>query len=187
MDARIKSGHDKFPPAARFASGLLQNSVPPSKEGAGNAGRRLRPQPCVQNKKHTSVVTTVTPAIPAFPARWFYGFLRSLPGDRAFCLRRRPQCASIVANLAPASGCQDATTSPSASRITRQLMGRRPSHPAPTFVTIAKRPLWWRGTRGNLPVICPSSQATIPAADWHDGQISCGALWRVKGRFIPGR
>jgi hypothetical protein len=33
-------------------------------EGAGNAGRSMRPQPRMQNKtKHTSIVTTVTPEI----------------------------------------------------------------------------------------------------------------------------
>jgi hypothetical protein len=36
-------------------------------EGAGNAGRSMRPQPRVQNKKHTSVVTTVTPVSPGIP------------------------------------------------------------------------------------------------------------------------
>jgi hypothetical protein len=35
--------------------------------------------------KHTSVVTTVTPEItPAFPAQWFYGLLRALPGEPGF-------------------------------------------------------------------------------------------------------
>ena len=29
----------------------------------------MRPQPCVQSKKHTSVVTAVTPEHPAFPAQ----------------------------------------------------------------------------------------------------------------------
>jgi hypothetical protein len=33
------------------------------------AGRRLRPQPRVQSKKAHELVTTVTPAVPAFPAR----------------------------------------------------------------------------------------------------------------------
>ena len=37
-------------------------------------------------------------------------------------------------------GHQDQAISPSASHITRQLMPTRPSHPAPTLVTIAKRP-----------------------------------------------
>jgi hypothetical protein len=39
---------------------------------------------------------------------------------------------------------------------------RRPSHPAPTFVTIAKRPSWWRETRGEVPLICPTSQPKPP-------------------------
>jgi hypothetical protein len=36
-------------------------------------------------RKHTSVVTTVAPDSPGIPARnGFNGFLRALPGDRAF-------------------------------------------------------------------------------------------------------
>jgi hypothetical protein len=56
-----------------------------------NRGRResrvpMHPQPRVQCRKHTSAVTTGSPeTIPAFPAQWFYGLLRALPGDRA-CL-----------------------------------------------------------------------------------------------------
>jgi hypothetical protein len=55
---------------------------------------------------------------PAFPAQWFYGLFRALPGDRA-CLP--PSSAEMAsANLMPASGHQDHTTSPSASRAIRQ-------------------------------------------------------------------
>jgi hypothetical protein len=43
--------------------------------------------------------------------------------------------------------------------ITRQLTGSRPSHSAPTFVTIAIRPLIGYGTRRLLKMICPTSQA----------------------------
>jgi len=42
--------------------------------------------------------------------------------------------------LTPASGRQDHTTSPSAKNVIRRLTSPRPPHPAPTFVTIAKRP-----------------------------------------------
>src|ERR1700758_4787824 len=45
------------------------------------------------------------------PHNGFNGFLRALPGDRA-CLP--PSSADNSANLTPASGCQDHTTSPSA-------------------------------------------------------------------------
>ena len=55
----------------------------PPKEGAGNAGRPVHPQPRVQSRKHTSVVTTSSPGLPGIPARnGFNGFLRALPGDR---------------------------------------------------------------------------------------------------------
>jgi hypothetical protein len=47
---------------------------------------------------------------------------------------------SIIANLTPASGRQDHTTSPSADERSRQQRHPRPSHPNLTFVTIAKRP-----------------------------------------------
>jgi hypothetical protein len=36
----------------------------------------------------------------------------------------------LLTSLAPASGSQDHTTSPSTTSITRQLMQSRPSHPA---------------------------------------------------------
>jgi hypothetical protein len=49
---------------------------------------------------------------PAFPAQWFYGLLRALPGDRAFL---PPSSARLLADLTPASGCQNDTTSPYAS------------------------------------------------------------------------
>src|SRR3977135_1235448 len=49
---------------------------------------------------------------PAFPTQWFYGFLRALPGDRAFL---PPSSALLSANLTPASGSQAHPTSPSAS------------------------------------------------------------------------
>src|SRR6266478_2189242 len=49
---------------------------------------------------------------PAFPAQWFYGLLRALPGDQA-CLTPSP--ALLIADLTPASGRQNHTTSPSAS------------------------------------------------------------------------
>jgi hypothetical protein len=45
--------------------------------------RRARSLAC-EIKKHTSVVTTVTPEHPAFPTQWVYGLYRALPGDRAF-------------------------------------------------------------------------------------------------------
>src|SRR5258707_3035741 len=65
---------------------------------------------------------------PAFPAQWFYGLLRALPGDQA-CLTPSP--ALLIADLTPASGRQNHTTSPSAGRP-------RSSRALPT--SIASRP-----------------------------------------------
>src|SRR5882757_8983147 len=63
------------------------------------------------------------------PRNGFNGFLRALLGDRA-CLP--PSSAELSsANLTPASGRQDHTTSPSASQRSRQQRHPRPSHPAP--------------------------------------------------------
>ena len=44
---------------------------------------------------------------PAFPAQWFYGLLRALPGDQA-CLTPSP--ARLLADLTPALGRQNDTT-----------------------------------------------------------------------------
>ena len=77
---------------------------------------------------------------PTFPAQWLYGLLRTLPGERLFCLR----CAL----KAIASRCIDASTATSepydfAVRFSRarQSQHRRPPLPAPTFVTMANAPL----------------------------------------------
>jgi hypothetical protein len=43
--------------------------------------------------------------------------------------------------------------------------------PAQRLVTIAKRPSCEQKTRGNVLVICPTSQANARATRWHDGQI----------------
>src|ERR1700733_4915332 len=51
---------------------------------------------------------------PAFPAQWFYDLFRALLGDRALFVTVIGGISS--ANLTPASGRQDHTTSPSASR-----------------------------------------------------------------------
>ena len=74
-------------------------------------------------KKHTSKVTTGSAGIiRRFLRNGFNGFLRALPGDRALLPPSPARCASIVANLASASGRRNHTTSPSASRILRLMM-----------------------------------------------------------------
>jgi hypothetical protein len=88
-------------------------------------------------KKHTSIVPTVTPDTPGIPYAMVYGFLRALPGDRAFLSPSPAENSST--DLTPASRRQDHTTSPSASHASRQSV---PASIAsrPAFVTIAIRP-----------------------------------------------
>jgi hypothetical protein len=55
-------------PAACPREFCRQRPLPLITEGAGNAGRWMRPQPRVQDEtKHTSIVTTVTPETPGIP------------------------------------------------------------------------------------------------------------------------
>src|ERR1700730_6375011 len=62
-------------------------------------------------------VSQVTPESPGTPRAMVYGLFRALPGDRALL---PPSPALLSANLTPASGRQDHTSSPSASSALRQ-------------------------------------------------------------------
>ena len=113
-----------------------------------------------KNKNHTSVVTTGPPGSPGIPARGgVTAYFRALPGDRAFL---SPSPALLLANLTPASRRQDHTTSPSAGTRPRQKRRPRPPHPAPTSVTIAKRPLKRHGMAEDMDVICGRDQEHEP-------------------------
>src|SRR5882672_10909882 len=74
---------------------------------------------------------------PAFPAQWFYGLLRALPGDQA-CLTPSP--ALPIADLTPASGRQNDTTWPSATApFVKGTTASTASRPA--SMTLANAPL----------------------------------------------
>src|SRR5882672_12683696 len=79
-------------------------------------------------------VTTSTPESPDVPARnGFNGFLRALPGDRALLppssadmfLSKPGWADANSANLTPASGRQDHTTSPYAATSLVRSLGNR--------------------------------------------------------------
>src|SRR5713226_1149259 len=146
--------HD-FSIPRRETPGLCMNFVPPKAEGAGKAGCRLHPWvPC--NKKHGGRTTGSTGITPAFPAQWFTAYFVLSPVTGLFCHRRLTDirriqpgwAAAPPQDLTPASGCQDHTTSPSATCIVRLRAGLsltgtppcdhlcaptlpRPPHPAP--------------------------------------------------------
>jgi len=124
-----------------------------------------------KNKKHGELVTTVTPVSLGIPrANGFNGFLRALPGEPGLLspslARSSPHRLDISVGI---SGPHDF-----AVRLTRaRLVARKAStaSPAQRFVTIAKRPSYRAGMRGKVLVICPTPQAKMPAAHWHDRQI----------------
>jgi hypothetical protein len=86
----------------------------------------------------------------------FNGFLRALPGDRAFfatvtCETSRKLDASVGA-----SGPHDFAVRVGTAR---QWCRRVHRIPRPTSVTIAIRPSCWRETRQLKPLICPTAKA----------------------------
>src|SRR5579872_508315 len=126
-------------PAAQNAR--VADQPPSANEGAGNAGCAARTHgPVYKSKKvHEPQVTTGQAATPAFPANGFNGFLRALPGDRAFL---PPSPADHLRQLdasVGASGPHDF-----AVRFTAHSSDAQPSvHRIPhsTFVTIGQTPL----------------------------------------------
>ena len=95
------------------------------------------------------------------------------------CHRHQRNCFHQLDASVGASGPHDFAVRLSA----RSSPARQAStaSPAPRFVTIAKRPSCGQKTRGNMPVICPTSQAKRSAANWHDGQITRGdAYWKTR-------
>src|ERR1700742_4360490 len=119
----------------------------PQSEGAGRPGAAAPVASCVKCKTHELVTTGGGGSIRPSLRSGFNGFLRALPSDRAFLpLSPARRGTRVFANLTPASGRQDHTTSPSAAsslvRAGTAARRRRRVHriPNPTLVTIAKRP-----------------------------------------------
>ena len=135
--------------AAQSARVLLSTSRPQS-EGAGNAGRRVRPPPRVQwSKVKSTRVSQVTPESPGIPHAMVYGLLRDLPGARALW-PPSPLRSLLLKNLTPASRRQDHTTSPSASgALVRSTL--RVHRIPPRVRDDREPPLRWDGTSGIYP------------------------------------
>ena len=119
------------------------------------------PQPRMQNKiEHTSIVTTVTPEIVRHSLRnGFNAYIALSPVTGLVCHRRLRKLS--LANLTPASGRQDHTTSPSARPRPRLRRRPRPPHPAPTFVTIAIRPSQRARDGGSSRIDLPGGESGI--------------------------
>jgi hypothetical protein len=169
---------------ARFALPTLQIQFPTARSSAAMASRSRRasrasfadvPSPgdqraqgmpgarCARSlvceiKKHTSKSPRSRRIRPAFPAQWFYGLYRALPGDRA-CLPPSPRgmtSAKLDASVG-ASGPHDFAVR-EAKRV-RQRAACVHRIPRSTSVTIAKRPSRGGGTAGDIVLIWVSGEA----------------------------
>ena len=126
--------------AARCARVLRGPWPSEKKEGAGKAGCALHPRSRVPRKtenahEHTGEAEAIRPSLRnGFTA---YSALSLVTG--LSCHHHQPEVL-LPANLTPASGRQDHTASPSASRALVCRALKRPPHPIATFVTIASRP-----------------------------------------------
>jgi hypothetical protein len=153
--------------AARFARGLACSFRPLQSEGAGNAGRPMRPiAACAEIVVESTRVCQVTPESPGIPRAMVLRLISRSPRRPAFL---PPSLADVAANLMPASGHQDHTTSPSACTRRRQSAACVHRIPPPTSVTIAKRPSVWDGTAADMKVICANIEAKyFCARGWTD-------------------
>src|ERR1700761_1350064 len=128
------------------------------------------------------VVTTGSPEHPAFPARWFYGLLRALPGDRAFLPPSPP--GSLPRELdasVGASGPHDF-----AVRITRPSSKAppRPPHPMPHVRDDRERPSDGHGMAGNTLVIWGGMEAeNFRERGWTGDLVICPSGNRAYARL----
>ena len=133
---QISHSNTRQRPAARYARALIKLFRP---ENGGTGECRVPVAPAaargVVNTRVSHHGYTGSPGIPA--RNGFNGFLRALPGDRALL---SPSLANRIRKLdasVEASGPHDFAVR---RKRFRQRRCQRPSHPFPTFVTIAKRP-----------------------------------------------
>src|SRR6202158_3086657 len=132
----------------------------------------MRPQPRVRNKKaHERSHHGHTGFTQHSLRNGFNGFLRALPGGRAFL---PPSPAENSASLTPASGRQDHTTSPSAPAPLVLRHHPRPSHPAPTFVT-TRTPLLSRRDGASRKFDLPDGESKIFFAAGLDRKVASDA------------
>ena len=159
----------------------MQDHPPEKTEGAGKTGCALHPRSRVQNAhsknahEHTGSAETLRPSLRS----GFTAYFELSPVTALFC-HRRPR-GSHRKNLTPASGCQDHTTSPSASNIIRLVTCR--VHRIPPRVRDDREPPLCVGRDAqNVPLIWGREQSRRDAAFQHDGQTTHNTHARIARR-----
>src|SRR3979490_1544510 len=140
--------------AARCARALLRFSPPGNKRAQGKPDARCtRGLACKMHKQKRTRAYRFSGGNPAFPAQWFYGLFRALPGEPSsfatVTSRITPQ------SLAPASGARTTRLHrPLEPRSSVATFPATPSHR--TFVTTRDPPLSSGETGEAKSLICPT-------------------------------
>src|ERR1700722_1950535 len=120
--------------------GLAGNFLALHSEGAGNAGRPMRPiAACAMVVVERTRVSQVTPESPGSPRAMVYGLFRALPGDRAFLPPSPAENASR--ELDASVGASGPHGFAVRLKRLRQRRRRRPPHPRPALMTLRNAPL----------------------------------------------
>ena len=129
-------------PATRIRPGCSISLALSIEEGAGKPGADCARSPVcngVDENAH-GLNHRYSQDIPAFPAQWFYGFLRALPGERPLLspLPAPHRQGRIDARVAAPGPHDFAVRGALSSGAHMRLRLPRPSQPAPRSVTIAQ-------------------------------------------------
>jgi hypothetical protein len=117
---------------------------------------------------------------PAFPAQWFYGLYRALPGEPSSFATVTSQISPQ--SLAPASGARTTRLHrPLESRSSVATFASTASHR--TFVTTRDPPLSSGETGGFVEMICPTGIKDYFASEDWTGQITLESF----GKFLSRR
>ena len=113
---------------------------------------------CHMHKEKRTRAYRFSGSSPAFPAQWFYGLSRALPGDRLSCHRRsREALASHKLDTSiGVSGPHDFAVRFSTVRLSALS---RPPHPAPNVRDDRDTPLLWARDGGVIGVIWGEREA----------------------------
>jgi hypothetical protein len=136
--------------AARCARALPSNFLTLQHEGAGNAGRPMRPAvSCATGTKKRTRAYRSHRNHPTFPAQWVTAYNALTSANRAFC-HRHPRETFASWEFDTSVGVSGPHVFTVRFRRARPSHRRRPPHPRLTFVTIAKRPPWRSGMVRNI-------------------------------------
>jgi hypothetical protein len=161
------------PSLCNFVRPFSEGTARPSKQRArGMPGVRCTRGLC----KKCTVVATGSPGSRRHSLRNGFTVSFALSPVTGLCCHRRLDARKTpgsIANLTPASGRQDHTTSPYARpRRSSACAAHVHRSPHPTSVTIAKRPSFRARDGARCVADLRSRSIPMSATQWHDGQIT---------------